>query len=676
ENIQLGRLVTTTLVRLTSTSGAIVDGGDSGGPDIVADRLALRSNAGIGTADPIDTSVNTIAAKNNGSGGVRIENATGRPLTIGAVDGLSGIMNGPIGAPAKLDGEVEIIHVGAINVAAPILNDGGSHTIIRAELPGDLTINAPIQNRGGNGWIFLFSGGDLVINDSLPEPQAEISVENEGAIRGEAIGQVTIDNTDTNYVIVRTHSERFPATGTPPTLSAKFADPARYPPKTDTAFYTELEAELKAIRESISAQATNFAPLFDIEPVDQGGSDIDSSGRGIVKITIGDGVHLETNWHFTIDWGDGNVESYTIPGNPQASLTFLTATGANTNIQPDLTNTARIDSGVGGEPGVYYVHHKYLSNPNQDDPAAPIPISATLRYDAREEGEQALDLTRPSDGSAIFNGIRFFQNGTQAVQSTDNDILTNPGQGSFFFIKVIESVIVPVESRQVAEVYFATERTAPAFASSRNFEFVVASVEEETGEEFRLFMRVVDDVAARQQQAEPAARSPAGEVAQEYPLPLELLDDPLKIFRERKFPNGHYRIFLEEIRTGRVRLILDVYIYEGRVVPENFRDGSAERPPGSDDSSQAEIVTDPLAVSAASEPRAEIDVGQPVNVQAAALKDQPEADANDNATLLRRSSMMLPVAAASLPWRDRVRKALQSETRSINRTSLRLRRHR
>ncbi|MEO8494498.1 MAG: hypothetical protein ABI614_05485, partial [Planctomycetota bacterium] len=151
ENIRLGRLVTTTLVRLTSTSGAIVDGGDLGGADIVADRLALRSNSGTGTANPIDTSVNTLAAKNNRAGGVRIENATGRPLTIGNVDGLSGIMNGPTGAPAKLDGEVEIIHVGAINVAAPILNDGGSHTIVRAELPGDLTINAPIQNRGGNG---------------------------------------------------------------------------------------------------------------------------------------------------------------------------------------------------------------------------------------------------------------------------------------------------------------------------------------------------------------------------------------------------------------------------------------------------------------------------------------------------------------------------------------------
>ncbi|MDA1051130.1 MAG: hypothetical protein O3C40_11715 [Planctomycetota bacterium] len=676
EDIQLGRLVTTTLVRLTSTSGGVVDGGNSGGPDIVADQLAIRSGSGVGTANPIDTSVNTIAAENKRSGGVRFENATGGTLTIGAVDGLSGIMNGPSGAPEKLVGEVEVIHVGAINVKAPILNDGGSHTIVRAELPGDLTIDAPIQNRGGNGWIFLFSGGDLVINHSLPEPQAEISVENEGAIRGEAIGEVIIDNSDTEYVIVRTHSERFPITGTLPTLSAKFLDPARYPPKTDTAFYTELEAELQAIRNSISGQATNFAPIFDIEPVDQGGSDVDASGRGIVKITIGDGVHLETNWHFTINWGDGTIENYSVPGNPQASLTFLTSDDANTNRFPDLTNTAHIDSGVGGEPGVYYVHHKFLTPPDPADPAAPIPISATLRYDAREEGEQALDLTRPSDGSGIFNGIRFFRNGTEPVQSTDEDILTNPGAGAFAFIKIVESVIIPVESRQVTTIYVVANPTTTTVSTGSSFEFVAASFEAEVFEEYRLFMRVVDDVAARAQQAQPAIRSAtAGEEDQEYPLPLELLNDPLSIFRERQaqgrpFPNGHYRIYLEEIRTGRVRLILDVHINEGRVVPENFRDGAAERQPGSDDSSKVNAIADPIVVSAAG------DDGETVIVRAVGSPEEPAAGAGDSAASAGRSSLLLPVAASTLPWRTRVRRALQSEERSISRASLRLRRHR
>jgi hypothetical protein len=174
----------------------------------------------------------------------------------------------------------------------------------------------------------------------------------------------------------------------------------------------------------------------------------------------------------------------------------------------------------------------------------------------------------------------------------------------------------------------------------------------------------------------------AGEGTEEYPLDIELLDEPLSIFRARKFPNGHYRIYLEEIRTGRIRLILDVHIYEGRVVPENFRDGAAERQPGSndtpqsDDSSRLEAVTDPLAVSEAREPEfaTGTDEGETAIVRAAVLDQGAEADAN--ASVLRRSSALLPVAAAALPWGSRVRQALRSESRSISRASLRLRRHR
>ncbi len=514
----------------------------------------------------------------------------------------------------------------------------------------------------------------------MPEPQAEISVENEGAIRGEARGAVLIDNSDTDYVIVRTHSERFPNADPLPTLSAKFLDPARYPDPTDTAFYTELETELQAIRNSISGQATNFAPIFDIEAVDQGGSDVDSNGRGIVKITIGDSVHLETNWHFTIDWGDGTIENYSVPGNPQASLGFLTAQiDLNTNRFPDLSSTPRLDSGVNGEPGVYFVHHTYLGPPNQDDPAAPVAISAELRYDARAEGEQALDLNRPNDGSAIFNGIRFFQNGSEALMSTDIDELTVPGEGTFFAIKIVESVIIPVGSREASTVFFATTSTTTTVTTTSSFEFIAASFEADTVEEYRLFLRVVDDVSARAQQGTRGLRSAtAGEGAEEFPLALELLSDPVQIFRDRKFPNGHYRIYLEEIRTGRVRLILDVHIYEGRVVPENFREGAAERQPGTGDSSMTDSPTNPVAINNSADAESEANVGVAVDarqvvVLPAEVIPNEDAESPADQSRPRRSAMLWPIAASTLPWRTRVKRALESETRPITRTSLRLR---
>jgi hypothetical protein len=82
-------------------------------------------------------------------------------------------------------------------------------------------------------------------------------------------------------------------------------------------------------------------------------------------------------------------------------------------------------------------------------------------------------------------------------------------------------------------------------------------------------MRVVDDATGT-------------ESADRIDLDLELLNDPLSLFRTRNFPNGHYRIYLEEVRTRRVRLILDVHIFNGKVVPPNYREGAAEKQPGTE----------------------------------------------------------------------------------------------
>ena len=698
EDITLGQVVTTGLVALTSNSGAIVDGGDVGGDDIVADQLAFQATTGIGTSNPIDTSVNTLAAKNELGGGVRVENAAGTTLTIGDVGPLSGISAGPQNAPAKLGGDIEIIHVGAINVDAPILNDAGGHTRLRAELAGDLTVNQPVQNRGGNGWIFLISGEDLIVHNSLPEPQAEISVENEGAIRGIANEEVIVDNGETDYVIIRTHSERAISETGLTELSARFSDPTQainglpgselFPDNQNTQFYRDLEVELTTIREEVAPQITNVDPIFSIEAVDQGGSDIDERGRGILKITIGDEFHLERNWHLTVDWGDGNIESYTIPGNPVASLAFFNSGDSPSNIAPDLTITPRIDSGELNpdgtrSPGVYFVHHTYLSNPNADDPAAPIPVSATLRPDARSEGEAVLDLGFPTSGSSIFNGIRFFSNGSQEIIATADAGLTNPGAGVFFFVKVVESVIIPVESRESIDFFVTQTTAANNVSTSAVFEFAVATFEGEASAEYRLFLRVVDDVAAI-------------EGTEEFALSLDRLDDPLGLFRERTFPNGHYRIYLEEIRTGRVRLILECHIYEGRLVPPNFREGAGERQPGGDEGSNVDQVPGAEGTQGENTRNPFIDDAPANNADGEALNNEAlnnealnnealnnealnnealnngAAADNDEAAGSPEASILLPLAAAALPWRHRVRRAIEANDRPLHRARMRL----
>ena len=532
DDITIGRLVSASQVTLTSAAGAIVDAGDANGADIVAPRARLQAGAGIGRdavgsgkdsqpSNPLETEVSVLAAANSAAGGIHIFNREVGTLTIGEVDGLVGLDNGGAGA-------VEISNLGALLVNGPVLNHGGGDTRLRTEVLGDLVVNRPVQNRGGDGSIFLFSGGgDLILHDSLPEPPGkienpanpeqffEIMVAGEGAVRGEARRDVVIDDGDEDYVIIRT------ATG----------------------------------------QITNVPPILSIRTLDQGGSDIDEQGIGFVEVKVGDSTHLETNFHIQIDWGDGEVESFPIPGtiHPQR--------------EPGNTDP-RFDGGQIGmfgtrEPGTYIFMHKYFAHPNPDDPAAPIPIRVELRTDARASGEASIDANRPVDQSAIFNGIRFVNNVANVIFTTEDDTFSVPGTGNFTFVKVVESVIMPVETRTVATA--PPPETAVSFASNTGLrtESRLKSFETQAQAEYRLFMVVVDDVTGMESE-------------DRIELSLQLLSDPLSLFRTRRFPNGHYRIYLEELRTRRIRLILDVHIFDGKVVPPNFREGAGEKQPGAD----------------------------------------------------------------------------------------------
>ncbi len=79
----------------------------------------------------------------------------------------------------------------------------------------------------------------------------------------------------------------------------------------------------------------------------------------------------------------------------------------------------------------------------------------------------------------------------------------------------------------------------------------------------RLFFRIYDDATDL-------------ESSQEFNLDPELLANLPSLFEKYEFPDGHYKIYLQEVGSERVRLVLDVHVYEGKVVPENFRE--AERP--------------------------------------------------------------------------------------------------
>ncbi|HET6422763.1 MAG TPA: hypothetical protein VFG20_03715 [Planctomycetaceae bacterium] len=220
-DITLARVITTTLVSLTTTSGGIVDGGDSGGANIVAHDLVIRAVTGVGSSNPLETAVQQIAIQNAASGAIRLDNNVPGVFAIGTVDGVTGITN--LGGNAAAIG---VVNRGAMTVNGAVRNLTGGDISLQANDAGpiseDLTINAVIQTLNGDGNLELQAAGDLLINDSGED--VDLQVVNSGKIVGRADGDVVIGSdvviqsatgviTDVNPVLVNVLTPQITALG-------------------------------------------------------------------------------------------------------------------------------------------------------------------------------------------------------------------------------------------------------------------------------------------------------------------------------------------------------------------------------------------------------------------------------------------------------------------------------
>ncbi|QDT84252.1 LamG-like jellyroll fold domain-containing protein [Gimesia chilikensis] len=249
DSITVGQLMTTTLTRLTTTDGGIVDAGDAGGRDIIADELVIRSATGAGSANALETAVSLLAAHNTDSGNVQIHNDLGGALlTIGTVDGLAGITHS-----GSVAGDIFVSNASPLTVESPVTNGSGGNIGLESTGPGDLTLNASVRAFGGNGNIDLQAGfGFLAINDT--GAASDHSVAGTGVLSGHGDSGVLIDaNTTMN-------SETGAIAGLPPDL-----------------------------RNILTPQ---------IQPT------------GLATVTGDFGRFTEQNFFITIDWGDGTVETF------------------------------------------------------------------------------------------------------------------------------------------------------------------------------------------------------------------------------------------------------------------------------------------------------------------------------------------------------------------------------
>ncbi|MFN5199559.1 MAG: beta strand repeat-containing protein, partial [Planctomyces sp.] len=85
-DVTVSMVASTGTVSITSTQGGILDGGDTD-IDLQGNAFALTALQGIGSANPLETSINTIAWLHTGSGEVRI--AETDTLTVAAAGSLS-----------------------------------------------------------------------------------------------------------------------------------------------------------------------------------------------------------------------------------------------------------------------------------------------------------------------------------------------------------------------------------------------------------------------------------------------------------------------------------------------------------------------------------------------------------------------------------------------------------
>ncbi len=160
-NITLGGLLTTGEVQVTTTNGAIIDGG-SAHVDITALTAALRAATGIGSGNAIEAIIGTLAAENTTSGDISLDNVLSTGLTIGLVNGLDGVNNDN----STNAGVVAISNVGGITVDQDVTSDGAVtlSAIDTATVSNEnITITSPRTVKSNLAGVTINAGDNVTI---------------------------------------------------------------------------------------------------------------------------------------------------------------------------------------------------------------------------------------------------------------------------------------------------------------------------------------------------------------------------------------------------------------------------------------------------------------------------------------------------------------------------------
>ncbi|MCA9229492.1 MAG: hypothetical protein KDA57_02480 [Planctomycetales bacterium] len=268
---------------------------------------------------------------------------------------------------------------------------------------------------------------------------------------------------------------------------------------------------------SIDVTVLNVSP--NLEPIIEA-TDVNIKGETFLTIQFDD-PGADTLYVY-VDWGDIRD-----PGNP-----------ALPGPMPYVIDPTTYDG-----PGTFTVtlKHKYSGPPNPLSPSSDIVINVFVGDD---------DFGKPGVQADGMSQIR-----TVAI--------SNPGDGTdpvhIDTTPQVPRLLFPRDSQE--GVFLEASTTVEE--SLRRTDLRAASGDPSITTDRFLELRVIDA---------------AGQLGEGYRLKTEVLDDLPGLFRE--LPDNHYAIFLVRLETNTRRLVIEVYVRNGKVIdPGDDSEGTRDRPP-------------------------------------------------------------------------------------------------
>lgn len=306
---------------------------------------------------------------------------------------------------------------------------------------------------------------------------------------------------------------------------------------------------------------TNQAPTN----VDNGGPGVKTSGTlaNSHRYTDNDGDNLYTITVTLFDDDGGSVEKQlqVRVWNVNPTLGFVAATDVTTGGIATLTLTfddpgeepltVHIDWGDGilvpytfqptSTPRTHTFEHRYFRPPNPTNPAAPI----TLRAFVTDDDFGIAGVEEPGISNPVSTVIR-----SPGIGAEPFRIDTTPR---------VPQLTFPVRSEPI----FVVNNAGVTFATQQTFEIGGTSGEAMVAADRYFELYVID------------ANGNETDVGR---LPSNVLDDLPGLFRS--LPDNHYAIYVVNTETNVPRLVIEVFVRNGRMIdPGDDSDGTRDRPP-------------------------------------------------------------------------------------------------